>query len=209
MLRLTSESKQHLQTGVPISDLGPTFRHAVEVARSVGAPYIWIDALCVIQDSKEDWLREVPRMMDVYGAALFNIVATSAADTDARCYPRNDPRSVKPFVVTRKGTDFPDARYILYDRQYRRAAFKDMPLLRRGWVVQELLLAPRVLHFCATEMFWECFELIASETYQSCLPPSMDDLWIPRAFAWKAFRSLPGHSGNALTNGNAVTQVMR
>lgn len=66
------------------------------------------------------------------------------------------------------------------------------------------LLAPRVLHFCESEMFWESSELIASETYQSGLPPRIRDPWIPRELAWKAFRSLPDHSENVLTDSNAV-----
>ncbi|KAH6856622.1 heterokaryon incompatibility protein-domain-containing protein [Chaetomium sp. MPI-CAGE-AT-0009] len=194
VLRLTSGSKQRLQAGIPISDLGLTFRDAVSVARSLGVRYIWIDSLCIIQDSKEDWLHEAPRMVDVYGAALFNIAATSGADTDAGCHPlREGRRLFEPLIVTLKGTGFPDGRYLLYDYRYKDNAFKDMPLLRRGWVVQELLLASRVLHFCRAEMFWEC------------LPPKMRDPWIPRELAWKALRSFPGHPEHAVTNGNGVT----
>lgn len=39
----------------------------------------------------------------------------------------------------------------------------DGPLHRRAWVVQERLLAPRVLHFCYNMVFWECPCLLASE----------------------------------------------
>jgi hypothetical protein len=88
-------------------------------------------------------------------------------------------------------------------------AFQEMPLLRRGWVVQELLLAPGVLHFCPTEMFWECFELTASETYPSGLPPRMRDPWVPRDLTWKALRSLPDQAdGGAVTaDGNAAVAL--
>jgi len=44
-------------------------------------------------------------------------------------------------------------------------------LHRRGWVLQERLLAPRILHFCPQELMWECCEATASETFPEGLPP--------------------------------------
>jgi hypothetical protein len=35
-------------------DLGPTFRDAVHIARRLNVRYVWIDSLCIIQDSKAD-----------------------------------------------------------------------------------------------------------------------------------------------------------
>jgi hypothetical protein len=37
------------------------------------------------------------------------------------------------------------------------------PLLSRGWVFQERLLAPRVLHFGRQELWWECLEHVDCE----------------------------------------------
>lgn len=37
------------------------------------------------------------------------------------------------------------------------------PLLKRGWAFQERILSPRVLHFCDTEMIWECKEYTLCE----------------------------------------------
>ena len=47
----------------------------------------------------------------------------------------------------------------------------DEPLIRRAWVVQERLLAPRVLHFGSRQLFWECSEWDASEDYPMGIPP--------------------------------------
>ena len=38
------------------------------------------------------------------------------------------------------------------------------PLVSRGWVLQEQILSPRILHFTETEIFWQCKDLRASET---------------------------------------------
>jgi hypothetical protein len=45
-----------------------------------------------------------------------------------------------------------------------------MPLIRRGWALQERLLAPRTLHFAKTEVFWECHQKSACESFPEKLP---------------------------------------
>lgn len=39
----------------------------------------------------------------------------------------------------------------------------DLPLLERGWVFQEHLLSPRILHFGHDELMWECMEFTSWE----------------------------------------------
>lgn len=64
-------------------DLRATLRDAVILARSLGVRYIWIDALCIVQDCKEERRIEAGKMMSYYGNAYIAIVptASSAADT--------------------------------------------------------------------------------------------------------------------------------
>ncbi|KAH6880622.1 heterokaryon incompatibility protein-domain-containing protein, partial [Thelonectria olida] len=114
-LRLTAETKTRLENGIAITSLGRTFHDAVVVARKMGIQVVWIDSLCVIQDSKEDWEIEASRMAHVYRGALLNIAATSAANTDAGFLPRKERRPLEPFVVTLEGTEFPEGRYTLSD----------------------------------------------------------------------------------------------
>jgi hypothetical protein len=49
-----------------------------------------------------------------------------------------------------------------------------MPLNKRAWVVQETLLAPRVLFLCGSQVFWECYEFTASEEYPDGVLPKYD-----------------------------------
>ena len=51
------------------------------------------------------------------------------------------------------------------------------PLNRRAWVVQERLLAPRVLHFGSKQILWECHHLDACEMYPRGLPPSLSSIY--------------------------------
>jgi hypothetical protein len=44
------------------------------------------------------------------------------------------------------------------------------PVNRRAWVLQERLMAPRVLHFCRDRVAWECREFEAAEGLPSGIP---------------------------------------
>ena len=50
----------------------------VLIVRKLQLRFLWIDALCIIQDDPADWAREAARMNDVYGLAYLTIAATSA-----------------------------------------------------------------------------------------------------------------------------------
>ena len=67
-----------------VSDLhlqisAPSFQDAVTVTRSLGFQYLWLDTLCIIQDDKEDCLKELENMGDIYNNAFVTIAAASAA----------------------------------------------------------------------------------------------------------------------------------
>lgn len=48
-------------------------------------------------------------------------------------------------------------------------------LNNRAWVVQERILAPRILHFGENQLYWECNEKDACETFPVSLPQKMMD----------------------------------
>jgi hypothetical protein len=82
-LRLTSITTHELSTGIAISKLAKTFQDAVFTAQSLDIKFLWIDSLCILQDSTEDWQRESALMSHVYRYGLINIAASVAADSDA------------------------------------------------------------------------------------------------------------------------------
>jgi hypothetical protein len=46
----------------------------------------------------------------------------------------------------------------------------EAPVNKRGWVLQERLMAPRVLHFCRDQVAWECCEFEAAEGQPEGIP---------------------------------------
>lgn len=63
-------------------ELLKTFEEAITIARKsqswFGVEYIWIDSLCIIQDSEKGWQTEAARMGEVYDYSFYNLAATEA-----------------------------------------------------------------------------------------------------------------------------------
>jgi hypothetical protein len=78
--RLNSETASCLLEGVKIYLLPRTFQRAIDVVRSLGTKYRWINSLCIMQDSTTDWEQESAQMGQVCSNGLLNIVATSSTD---------------------------------------------------------------------------------------------------------------------------------
>jgi hypothetical protein len=57
-IMLTSRNKDALHNGIQIAELPPTYKDAVLITKALGCKYLWIDSLCIIQDSVDDWKRE-------------------------------------------------------------------------------------------------------------------------------------------------------
>ena len=76
--KLTRASFQKLKSGFAQFTLPGTFHDAIHIAIKVGVKSLWIDSLCIFQDSEEDWKCESQRMAGIYAGTLFNISATSS-----------------------------------------------------------------------------------------------------------------------------------
>jgi hypothetical protein len=77
----TSDIKEH-QNGIPLEEIPRTLRDAVRITRFLGIRYLWIDALCIVQDDKADWATQAALMTDVYEGSSICISASSAEDCD-------------------------------------------------------------------------------------------------------------------------------
>lgn len=181
----TSKNLHERMAGIQESSLPNLIRGVVHFTRLIGVRYLWIDALCIIQDDRVDWRRESARMADLYAGAYFTIAADAAAST---AHKLTGPRNIElreemssahgewvyPIVAREKvhkvnklaeiavnGHDhrfFGRERYSHWDTITGMSDFqhRNSPLNRRGWAMQEKLLSRRILHFGSFEMTWEC-----------------------------------------------------
>jgi hypothetical protein len=81
-IQLLRSNLETLSARIEPESLPPVFGDAVHVVRRLGIDYIWIDALCIVQDDPNDWTREAALMGSVYEDAVLNIGASAAAQHD-------------------------------------------------------------------------------------------------------------------------------
>lgn len=60
--------------------LPQTLKDAFTVSRGLTIQYLWIDALCIFQDSEKDWNLESSKMADIYARSLVTIAADLSLD---------------------------------------------------------------------------------------------------------------------------------
>ena len=176
---LKTSTLKDFNTSIPLSNLTQSFRDAIEYTRRLRCRYIWIDSLCIIQDSLEDWERESMQMLDVYSNAWLTIAVTGFPDGLKGMFstrPPNFDKRLPSFTIKSSSSDTPTvdtANYSCLDTNQWTEQVESAPLNRRGWVVQERVLSPRILHFGKSQIFWECNQNQASETYATGLPHSV------------------------------------
>lgn len=162
MFKLLAENKTGFCVGIHESQLPLTFREAISITRTLGVRYLWIDALCIIQDSVQDWMIEGSQMGNVYSNSYLNLAASASVNGNGGLY-RDQDRAFFNDAVFSSVDRF--GRYCGHDVLWCENDFQNSPLHARAWVLQELYLAPRTLHFAPTQLFWQCKDHFASERY--------------------------------------------
>ncbi len=162
------------QNAIPLPTMPLTFQHAVHVTRRLGFRYLWIDSLCIIQDSTSDWEEQAGQMQHVYEGAVVTIAADAGGDSSCGLSSTDKRRLFG-------GTRIPGQNLIVapgpesgetpahFPRAFVNGGELDKLrndgslLQTRGWTFQERVLAPRVLHYGEHELAWECASAIACE----------------------------------------------
>lgn len=140
-----------------LENLPSLLQDAVRVARAMEVPYLWIDALCIIQGPEGDFKYEAERMEDVFSAAYCVIAASrSTGVSDGFLGERKQRRVVThPHSRLFLAEDIDDFQHDVIEG----------PLNQRGWVLQERALARRTIYFTEKQIYWECGKGIRCETF--------------------------------------------
>lgn len=184
--------------GVDVATLPLVFRDAIALTRRFGVRYLWIDRLCIIQDSEEDWSHEAQLMQKVYASSYCSIAASDADVPSKGCFFERQPEVVSPWKCAMP--DEGEAEWTLIpgsgvmqgvmglnkeDHKDWRRPLSQSPssLYKRGWVLQESILAPRILHCSNRQLYWECPSTVCCETFPRGLPEwmwALEDLFAIR-----------------------------
>lgn len=156
---------------IPFHRFPKTLRDAITITRALGLQFLWIDALSILQDSKEDWAAEAERMKDIYGGATITIAATNSTSAD---YGIFKTRKISPgaCILKWRSSDQMESHnvFLRSSSEFWDTTMKSEPLNTRGWALQESLLAPRTLSYGTQQMIWECLERKVGESGRPVLP---------------------------------------
>ncbi|ERF71051.1 hypothetical protein EPUS_03331 [Endocarpon pusillum Z07020] len=121
--------------------------------------YLWVDLLCIVQDSKADWTKEAYLMSRVYGEAYLNVTATASKSDEEGIFDREKSLHSRPTcLLDLSGPEISSKRYICYNATPWQQYVQASPWKERAWTFQEALLAPRTIHFARGLLLWECAE---------------------------------------------------
>ncbi|KAI1266220.1 heterokaryon incompatibility protein-domain-containing protein [Xylariaceae sp. FL1019] len=164
-LRLLSNNAEALQTEIRLKDLPATFRDAVTITRALNIPYLWIDALCIVQDSKADWDHESKQMGSYYGNAVLTLCASAAENSTAGIFRQHvQPQPDEPTPVFLNLFAGSESKAQVYTKgsfkgnvhESLRSLDEQGPLSSRGWTLQESVLSQRLLYVGEHQMYWKC-----------------------------------------------------
>ncbi|CZR66448.1 uncharacterized protein PAC_16349 [Phialocephala subalpina] len=135
----TSANLAYHLDGSPWMALPQTIQDAVLVCSRLGIKFIWVDALCVLQDSPEDWNSECKRMGDYYRWAVVTLSALDASGVHEGFLSSRTPLSTARLFRS------------VWDPQ------------GYGGHPEERVLSTRIVHFAKSELLWECLTCSARE----------------------------------------------
>lgn len=166
LLQTKAATLAQYQDNIPMDKLPKSFKDAITIARRLQIPFLWIDSLCIVQDSEQDWHHESALMSSIYRNSVLTISATGALDGSRGCFipeahseivqlpPKLSDTGGKAYVTgSRLGTYGPPWS----DK------VASGPLFQRAWALQERCLSRRILHCCRGQWVWECCEKIEAQ----------------------------------------------
>ncbi|RYP40070.1 hypothetical protein DL766_000094 [Monosporascus sp. MC13-8B] len=158
---LTAQTLGTFLASLPYAELPANFRDAITITKRLGLRYVWIDALCILQDSKSDWEVELKHMGPVYRDAAITISASaSTRSTDGILKRAEDTPSPEPVSLSVSADEGAQQEVLVSMKDFseENLARLDLsgPLASRGWTFQESVLSSRVLYYGKRQLYWRC-----------------------------------------------------
>ncbi|PMD32227.1 HET-domain-containing protein [Hyaloscypha variabilis F] len=190
-VQTTKQTFRRHTTRINFQDLPKTIKDAVIITENLGLEYLWVDALCIIQDDEKDRAREIDLMGYVYESAELTIVASRAEKVQDGFL-----QNILPY-----GLDKPDWVFKMHyrDLQGRTSPMIIAPkfmrtpmdyLSKRAWAFQERLFSYRVLDFGSSCVHWFCqTQQYCDREGGKCTPRDLKK-------GLEVFRALPDRNAN-------------
>lgn len=157
--KTTTANVQDRKGGIDLCQLPQSIRDAIEVTRSLELSYLWVDALCIVQDDSQDVASEISKMGSIYGGATITISAASANDSTEGFLGNRDLTKAYgtlfqlPYYNKRAG-DLAEGSVLLSEHPVEDTRQENID--QRAWTMQEDIVSLRLLRFGSKQTTWRC-----------------------------------------------------
>ena len=172
---LTRSNMSTYQTELDLETVPQAIRDAISVTKALGIPYLWVDSLCILQDSVNDKTTEISAMDKVYRGAIITLVAASSKSA-AQGFLHPRPRYTKFYTLpfsTPSGEFGTFSIGDIRDREYDESL---EPINTRAWCLQEGLLGHRYLVYSSHTLQWRCHAGVSNLGHSLHLVSSADEV---------------------------------
>ncbi|KAE8446990.1 hypothetical protein EG329_011472 [Mollisiaceae sp. DMI_Dod_QoI] len=145
----TTLNLEHRRTTLYLTSLPPVFQDAIKIVRRLGYRYLWIDSLCILQNSVDDWNAELVKMQQYYIGSSLNIIAAAAEDPTCGIFDSAD--------LLRDGVRYANSHWARFIQGQNFVQ-------TRAWTLQEEILPPRSILYTNGGIYWLCNHESFTET---------------------------------------------
>ncbi|KAF2733934.1 hypothetical protein EJ04DRAFT_553009 [Polyplosphaeria fusca] len=174
-LKSCTNNVRDLEKGINFEDLPKTIQDAITTCLKLNTRFLWVDALCIVQDDPIGTMDDIANMDKVYENSCFTI-CDGRSWSSKQGFLHNITRptvSETAFQFSYHDSGRGSGSIVCYvdalDRDYRD------PIERRAWPLQEFLLSTRILRFGDYQRSWLCLESDLNDS-NSPLPGSSQGL---------------------------------
>ncbi|KAK3500481.1 heterokaryon incompatibility protein-domain-containing protein [Neurospora crassa] len=171
-LTLLIENEYELQRPNSLAGkVSKTISDAIHLTEQLGLQYLWVDALCIIQNSDDDKVMQLGNIANVYAHSLFTIMAAAGDDSNFGLpgirTPRDTVQEVVPVIAPSQNN--PGLSLITAlspTHQSHEHPTRKTIWASRGWTLQERALSRRAIVIMKSHVLWSCSRSHYSE--ESC-----------------------------------------
>lgn len=165
--------ESHLK-GINKHHLPKTLQDAISICDRLHISHLWVDSLCIIQDSPSDWAAEAAKMSGIYLGSLLTVSLSSSLSAESGCFNQasqgvlnsNEFQEdwIKIDTKVRDGrrsrlyVAFPTSHSTLFEDEVEHGV-----LSQRAWALQEHVMPRRTLYITLKQLLWECWHCRLSE----------------------------------------------
>ena len=190
---------------ITMNELVKCFQDAVNVTRALNIRYLWIDSLCIVQDSDTEFATQAQKMSSIYKNAIITIAASCSPNSHVGFL---QSRERKAFGFDIRITYPPEMWFRASESPWRRLNYAEdgkchvtihferrdkstnlplvfdghwnEPIQKRAWTLQERFLSPRIVFFDTSQLLWECTTHRKLESSNMPLDQYWNDIFDPK-----------------------------